>query len=211
MHVRWGLLLLGAVCGNAFAWGDDGHQIVALVAAHYFEPGVRARIDALLKSDKTNLTKTDLAHEATWADKYRDSDRNTTQIRYQRTRRWHFVDTSIATGDLDAACFGHPALTAGTPALRGPKAACAVDKVDQFATELARSIRLSQSGAPRCSFCSTWSAISINRCTQATTRTRAATPNSCPQKTSPQARSTTTGTPKSCGDLVEMPMRSPRC
>lgn len=139
MHTRWGLLLLSVVCGNALGWGNEGHEIAALVAAHYLEPVVRTRVDALLNSDNTNLTKTDLVHEATWADRYRDSDRDTTKIRYERTRRWHFVDTSIATGDLDAACSGHPALASGTPAFKGPKTACAVDKIHQFAVELARA------------------------------------------------------------------------
>lgn len=139
MRVRWGILLLAAVCGNAFGWGDDGHEIVALVAAHYLEPAVRTRVDALLSTDTTNLTSTDLAHEATWADRYRDSDRSTTRIRYERTHRWHFVDISIATGDLHAACSHHPALPPGTPALQGPETACVIDKIDQFAVELART------------------------------------------------------------------------
>jgi nuclease S1 len=139
MQVRWGILMLSVVSGYACAWGDQGHEIVVLVAARYFEPGIRTRIDALLRADQTNLTATDLVHEAIWADRYRDLDRDTTRLRYEQTRRWHFVNTSINTGDVGAACFGHPALTAGIPALAGPAAACAVDKIDQFADELARA------------------------------------------------------------------------
>jgi hypothetical protein len=39
----------------------------------------------LLAADTDTLTGHDIASEATWADKYRDSDRYTTKIRYEPT------------------------------------------------------------------------------------------------------------------------------
>jgi hypothetical protein len=54
-----------------------------------------------------------------------------------QTRNWHFVDIELADPNLDAACFGHPPLPAGTVASNGPARACVVDKIDQFAAELA--------------------------------------------------------------------------
>jgi len=69
-------------------------------------------------------------------DKYRDSDRGTTKIRYEATWQWHFVDIELADPDLASACFGHPPLPAGVPASEGPPQACVVDKIDQFAAEL---------------------------------------------------------------------------
>lgn len=132
-------LLLGATA-SAHAWGDAGHEIVARVADHYLQPAVRARIAALLKTDTTGLAAKDIASQATWADKYRDSDRNSTKLRYEQTREWHFTDIQLNSqredGDLDAACFGHPPLPAGTPALQGPRHACLIDKLDQFIAEL---------------------------------------------------------------------------
>lgn len=113
---------------NALAWGDEGHMIVGLIADHYLTAGVRAQVDSLLAADSSGLTATDIASEATWADKYRNSHRETAS--------WHFVDTEISDGDIDAACFGHPSLPANTPASGGVAQDCVVDKVDQFSTEL---------------------------------------------------------------------------
>jgi hypothetical protein len=79
----------------------------------------------------------DIRSEATWADKYRDSDRYTGEIRYQATRLWHFVDIELAEPNLASACFGYPPLPPGIPVSKGPPRACVVDKIDQFAAELA--------------------------------------------------------------------------
>ena len=74
----------------ARAWGDEGHEIISLIAEHYLEPAVLAKVSTLLAADTDTLTDHDIASEATWADKYRDSHRDTTKIRYQATRQWHF-------------------------------------------------------------------------------------------------------------------------
>src|ERR1700747_2257334 len=87
-------LLLAAVTAvphPAVAWGNEGHEIIALVAEHYLDPAARAKVASLLAADTDTLTDHDIASEATWADKSRDSDRFTTKIRYQATRLWHFV------------------------------------------------------------------------------------------------------------------------
>lgn len=136
MPYRWCLWLLCCFCGHAFAWGDQGHQVIALVADHYLKPQVRSKIATLLATDTSGLSPTDLAHEATWADKYRDSDRNTTKVRYQQTREWHFADIELDDADVDAACHGHPALPAGTEASAGPPLDCVIDKIVQFTAEL---------------------------------------------------------------------------
>ena len=136
MSVRWLIWWCCGVCSPAFAWGDLGHQVIALVADPSLKPQVRVKIKALLASDTSGLTPADLAHQATWADKFRDSDRNTTKARYEQTREWHFVDIELAHGDVAAACFGSPALPAGTPASAGPRNACVIDKIAQFAAEL---------------------------------------------------------------------------
>jgi hypothetical protein len=120
----------------AAAWGDEGHKIIALIAEHYLDPAIRTKVATLLAADTDTLTAHDIASEATWADKYRDSDRNTTKIRYEATWRWHFVDIELTQPDLASACFGHPPLPPGVPASKGPPQACVVDKIDQFAAEL---------------------------------------------------------------------------
>ena len=139
-------LLLGVAAASASAlvmapparaWGDEGHEIIAAIAYPRLHSAVRRKVDAMLKGDQDPLTAPDFASRATWADKYRDSDRDTTNIRYDATREWHFVDIELDGGTLDAACHGHPPLAAGTPASAGPAGDCVVDKIGQFSTELA--------------------------------------------------------------------------
>jgi hypothetical protein len=122
---------------QARAWGEEGHKVVALIADNYLTPSAKARVDAMLASDTDDLTAHDIASEAVWADKYRDSDRDTTKERYNQTNKWHFVDTELDHPDLDAACYGHPKTAPGAPVSAGPADDCVVDKIDAFARELA--------------------------------------------------------------------------
>lgn len=128
--------LIAGLPREAAAWGDEGHEIIALVADHFLAPAVRQRVVALLATDDSDLTRHDMPSEATWADKFAQSDRDTTRQRYDATYRWHFVNLELAGPDLDAACFGRPALAAGTPASQGPAEDCVVDKIDQLEVEL---------------------------------------------------------------------------
>jgi hypothetical protein len=134
-----GMAGVGALCFSnfpAFAWGDEGHEVIGLIAEHYLEPKVRERIQVILAGDETGLTATDIAHEATWADKYRDSDRNSTKVRYHQTSNWHFVDLELAGADMNRACFGQPKLALGTAASLGPAQDCVIDKIHEFSAEL---------------------------------------------------------------------------
>jgi S1/P1 Nuclease len=133
---------LGAVCiaalngSPAHAWGDEGHEVIGLIADHYLKPAVRARVNGILAEDDSGLVLRDIAHESTWADKYRDSDRGTSKLRYRATRDWHFVDLELAGMDLERACHGRPPLPPGTDASQGPADDCVVDKIDEFIAEL---------------------------------------------------------------------------
>jgi nuclease S1 len=118
-----------------FAWGDTGHRVIGLIADHYLEPGVRQKVQAMLAGDTSNLAaSTSISDEATWADKFRDSDRNTTKVRYNLTQQWHFVDIEINGPDFDTACFNHPAPS--PKASDGPANACVVDRINAFSAEL---------------------------------------------------------------------------
>jgi hypothetical protein len=68
------LAVSGTLPKNALAWGDNGHKTIALIAEHFLTPAARTKVNALLAADTDNLTKHDIANEATWADKYRDSN-----------------------------------------------------------------------------------------------------------------------------------------
>jgi hypothetical protein len=132
------LFALGVVLcpSRAHAWGDEGHEIIGLVAEHDLDPAVRAEVLAMLATDPLSITTgKDMASEATWADKYRDSDRPNGP-RYRTTHNWHFVDIEIDGPDIDAACFAHPALPPGTLASAGPENDCVIDKIDEFLVEL---------------------------------------------------------------------------
>ena len=126
------ILLLATT--RVLAWGDDGHKTVALIAEHFLDPAVKAKVTAMLDADPDSLTPHDLASEATWADKYRDS--NNRRDHYVQTQNWHFIDLEIDNPDIKTACFARPALPPGTLASNGPAKACIVDKINQFTAEL---------------------------------------------------------------------------
>ena len=119
------------------AWGDEGHRIVALIAQHYLDPPVMLRVQGLLAGDISALASDrSIASEATWADRYRDSDRDGSRVRYEHTRQWHYVDLELSAPSLARACPADAALPAGTPASSGPARDCVVGKIQQFESEL---------------------------------------------------------------------------
>lgn len=130
-----GLMLLLCAPSSAWSWGDDGHRAIALIAERCLTADVKNKVAALLAADTDNLTKHDIASEATWADKYRDE--NNRQDHYAETQNWHFTDIEIDHPDIRAACFGRKPLPAGTLASEGPPEDCAINKIEQFKVELA--------------------------------------------------------------------------
>jgi len=105
------LFLVSIVPTQAFAWGSEGHRIVAEIAEQHLEPQTTRQIHDLLAIDN----ETSLADVANWAD----------QIRRQRhsTASWHFVDIPIAAATYD-------------PSRDCAKGNCVVAKIEQFAAEL---------------------------------------------------------------------------
>jgi S1/P1 Nuclease len=120
--------LAALISSQAFAWGDLGHEVTALIAYRHLSPTARAALDTMLASDTDTLTAGDFASRATWADKYRNTHRE--------TAAWHFVDIEIDQPDLKDACFGFPALQTAQWASQGPAQDCVVNKIDEFAAEL---------------------------------------------------------------------------
>lgn len=143
-------LLAAAACvaalpSSAFAWGDDGHKIVGMIAGHFLDPAVKEQVNSILAGDTTQLVSpVDIPNEATWADKYRDSDRNSTMVRYNQTHNWHYVDIELNAPDIDVACNHHPSVPAGTPASAANPNDCVADKIEQFAAELANPLTTAQ-------------------------------------------------------------------
>lgn len=71
----------------AFAWGVDGHEIVAAVALDMLTPRARGQVAQLLGSPGMMI------HDASWADEIRD--------RRPETGHWHFVDIPLAAAGYD--------------------------------------------------------------------------------------------------------------
>jgi hypothetical protein len=74
-------LLAGLALGHAasaFAWGVEGHEVVARIASSLLTPDVRKRVDTLLAQEPGAT----LASISTWADQSRDPS----------TARWHYVN-----------------------------------------------------------------------------------------------------------------------
>ena len=112
----------------AYAWGNEGHKIVAAIAESELTPDVKAKVEALLAADTSNLTAHDMESEATWADAYREDG-------HRETAPWHYVDVELDHPNLEQACFGYPKLIG--PASQGPQNDCVVDKIEEFEAELA--------------------------------------------------------------------------
>jgi hypothetical protein len=84
-----GLLIAPNPC---FAWGAEGHRIVAAIAADELTPAARAQIAQLLGTDDAAAA---MVAVSTWAD----------EIRRQRpkTAPWHFVDIPLSAPAYNAA------------------------------------------------------------------------------------------------------------
>ena len=78
-------IVLLATC-PCFAWGPDGHRIVALIAADHLTPAAQAEVKALFGTST-------LADWANWPD----------EIRQERpeTAKWHFVDIPVSASTYD--------------------------------------------------------------------------------------------------------------
>ena len=76
---------------TAWAWGQEGHRIVALIAADRLTPRARAGVAELFGPD----VKGEMEAVSTWADEIRDQRPG--------TGRWHYVDIEITSAGYDPA------------------------------------------------------------------------------------------------------------
>ncbi len=90
-HMQLRRQIFAALCfllpGPAFAWGPEGHEVVAHLAAMNLTPKARAEVAALLGGE----AEASMAIAANWADEIRDAR--------PETSSWHYVDIEI-DGDL---------------------------------------------------------------------------------------------------------------
>jgi hypothetical protein len=71
----------------ALAWGAEGHEIVALIAARELSPAARTQVARLLGSPAM------MVHDSNWADEIRD--------RRPDTGPWHYVDIPLRAPGYD--------------------------------------------------------------------------------------------------------------
>lgn len=75
-------MLAIALCGEALAWGQEGHSIVAEIAQRRLSPEAARAVEQVLGRGHS------LASVASWADDVRDAR--------PETYNWHFVDIPLA-------------------------------------------------------------------------------------------------------------------
>jgi hypothetical protein len=83
------LLLSG---GQAFAWGSEGHYIVALIAVRELSPVAKAQVVKLLDASDASDA---MERVSTWADEIRPSR--------PETAPWHYVDIEVDSNGYEAA------------------------------------------------------------------------------------------------------------
>src|SRR5215813_6134976 len=115
---------LGCLCAlvfrgppRAWAWGNEGHQIVAIIAADNLTPSARTHVAKILHvSAKKKAVATAMAAAAIRTDtQFRDTN--------PETKPWHFIDLCLQDQqtDLPARC---------------PDQQCVVAKIDEYAADL---------------------------------------------------------------------------
>jgi hypothetical protein len=110
------LAVLIVLCGgsmlfaapSAWAFGCQGHEIIAMIAEKHLSPHAAAMVQQLLKDNPIDPALTRyckqpnldlMAYSSTWADDYRSAH-------YKETASWHQIDIpiSISTGNLADYC-----------------------------------------------------------------------------------------------------------
>ena len=74
------ILLMGGIYNETFAWGPEGHKMVAQIAYKYLEPAVKDSV-------KKYLGTATMPGVSNWMDKVRNGDDD-----YDYMDNWHFIN-----------------------------------------------------------------------------------------------------------------------
>src|SRR5260370_24911604 len=98
---------------TSWPWGDDGHRLVAKIAAKNLSPDTRKKVAAILGTNDAGVDAA-MADAATWPD---EIDKKTTG-----TGDWHFIDVPVS----------------GAFAVAGlcPQHNCAIDRIQEMSDRL---------------------------------------------------------------------------
>jgi hypothetical protein len=84
-------LSVGVAPAPCFAWGAEGHRIIAAIAADELTPTAKRQVEQLLGTDEAFVG---MMTASTWADEIR--------LKRPNTAPWHFVDIPIGSNGYDA-------------------------------------------------------------------------------------------------------------
>jgi hypothetical protein len=89
--MRSAIIILLCLCrpGAAFAWGQEGHSIIAEIAQRRLSPEAAAMVEELLGRGHS------LASVASWADDFRSTEEG------KKTYNWHFADIPLKEDKYD--------------------------------------------------------------------------------------------------------------
>ncbi len=102
-------VLLGVIClcssRPAFAWGPQGHRVIAVIAQQNLTPQAREKVNALLGPYNS------LAAISSWADDTRPD--------YAETAPWHYIDIPLEADSIDMAA-------------ECPQSNCVIGQIEKF-------------------------------------------------------------------------------
>jgi hypothetical protein len=98
------ILFVGCSPQSGFAWGPEGHEVIALIAEHYMTPAAKAKATEILDGSSPESV-------ASWADEYR--------THHREPGPWHYIDIPLADSQIDMA-------------RECPNGDCVIAKTEQF-------------------------------------------------------------------------------
>ncbi|MES0100653.1 S1/P1 nuclease [Mesorhizobium sp. M0019] len=111
--IIFGLLLAGTTFSQAFAWGQEGHAIVAEIAQRRLSATTLLEVKHILGGEVS------MASVASWADDVRSGP-------HPETYNWHFVDIPLADSTYDPV----------SECAASPKGDCGIAEVDRAEHEI---------------------------------------------------------------------------
>jgi hypothetical protein len=110
------LIAAGSV-STAWAWGNQGHEVVAIIAADNLSPSARDQVGRILgvATDTSSVEKAMAAASVRPDTEFREEDRSTAP--------WHYIDICLQDHRTDLAA-------------RCPGGACVTAKIDEYTNRL---------------------------------------------------------------------------
>lgn len=95
-----------AASNNVFAWGDEGHEVIATIAFQSLSAPVKHKVKTLLNGDPVSSTcgGGNFVIDAVWPDKLRAKPvQCSSGLQHGNTQPWHFLDIPVTAPGYDHA------------------------------------------------------------------------------------------------------------